>query len=188
VKRSPRAAASAQTAAPVADFGWALTTVLRAYARAADRVVGGMPGGSRGFRLLHSIVHDEPDTQLALAREAGLDRTVVTYLLDDLAAAGLVERQACPGDRRTRRVVATEAGHATLRDLRERLRQVEDHLLETLGTAEAEQFRSLLERLAHEVRDADPAKCKHLAALAGDVFTTGQATAPAPGGQGGQGL
>jgi DNA-binding MarR family transcriptional regulator len=148
----------------------ALTTVLRAYARAADRVAAGMPGGSRGFRLMHSIVHDEPGSQLALAREAGLDRTVVTYLLDDLAAAGLVERQACPGDRRTRRVVATEAGHAKLRETEERLRQVEDHLLESLETPDAEHFRTLLERLAHGLRDADPAKCKHLAALAGDVL------------------
>jgi DNA-binding MarR family transcriptional regulator len=147
----------------------ALTTVLRAYARAADRVAAGLPGGSRGFRLMHSIVHDGPDSQLALAREAGLDRTVVTYLLDDLAAAGLVERQACPGDRRTRRVVATEAGQAMLRETEERLRQVEDHLLESLGTPGADQFRTLLDRLAHGLRDADPAKCKDLAALAGDV-------------------
>ena len=36
----------------------------------------------------------------------------MTYLLDDLEQAGLIERRPEPADRRARRVVATDAGRA----------------------------------------------------------------------------
>jgi MarR family transcriptional regulator, transcriptional regulator for hemolysin len=55
---------------------------------------------------------DEPCSQAALAARLGIDRTVMTYLLDDLVTAGLVERRQDPGDRRTRSVAATEHGRA----------------------------------------------------------------------------
>ncbi|MGW1544775.1 MarR family transcriptional regulator [Streptomyces sp. NPDC002309] len=41
---------------------------------------------------------------------SGVDRTVMTYLLDDLERAGPVERRPDPSDRRSRHVVATEHG------------------------------------------------------------------------------
>ena len=40
----------------------------------------------------------------------GLDPSQVVLLVDELAAAGLVERQAPEADRRTRLVVATQEG------------------------------------------------------------------------------
>lgn len=133
------------------DLGWALATLFRGYLRAADGVLAGVPGGARGYRVLTSVARDCPTSQLALAQLIGLDRTVVTYLLDDLVAAGMVERTADPADRRTRRVVATPAGQARLTQAEHDLRGVEDHLLRGLTAAEVDTFRSMLQHCAMRI-------------------------------------
>lgn len=151
------------------DLGWALGVLLRSYLRATDRVLADVPGGARGYRLLSAVVRDCPGSQLALAQAVGLDRTVVTYLLDDLAAAGLLERQADPADRRTRRVVATPAGRARLAESDDRLRRVEQHLLGDLGAEESETLRRLLQRVAVRLhgQTGESLTCTGIEALAG---------------------
>lgn len=130
------------------DLGWALATLLRSYLRTSDEALADLPGGARGYRLLASVARDRPQSQLALARHVGLDRTVVTYLLDDLAAAGLLERRADPDDRRTRRVVATEAGQRRLIELDALLVRVESHVLGDLSAEDSQRFRCLAQRVA----------------------------------------
>jgi DNA-binding MarR family transcriptional regulator len=130
------------------DLGWALGTVMRNYLRAVDEVVAGVPGGPRGYQVLASCGQEGPRTQLALAQRLGLDRTVMTYLLDDLQGAGLVERRPDPTDRRARRVELTEAGTAQLCVLAGRLREAEDRLLDRLDPDERDVLRRLLFRLA----------------------------------------
>ena len=133
------------------DLGWALATLFRGYLRAADGVLAGVPGGARGYRVLTSVARDCPASQLALAQLIGLDRTVVTYLLDDLVAAGMVERTADPADRRARRVVATPTGRARLTQADHDLRGVEGHLLGGLTSAEVDDFRSMLAHCAMRI-------------------------------------
>jgi DNA-binding MarR family transcriptional regulator len=133
------------------DLGWALGTLLRAYLRHAKTVLSGVPGGARGYKVLSSVAHDCPSSQLALAQLIGLDRTVVTYLVDDLVAADLVERTPDPADRRARRVVATMAGRARLALADKQLATVEEHLLGTLSVSERDDLRSLLHRVAVSV-------------------------------------
>ena len=64
----------------------------------------------RGYQVLASAAQSTVGSQLALAQHLGIDRTVMTYLLDDLEAAGLIERRPDPADRRARRIVATRQG------------------------------------------------------------------------------
>jgi DNA-binding MarR family transcriptional regulator len=130
------------------DLGWALGTVMRSYMAAAHDAVDGVPGGPRGYQVLAAAGRGEPGSQLALAHRLGVDRTVMTYLLDDLETAGLVERRPDPADRRARRVVLTEAGTARLCDVERRLRTAEEHVLGPLEPAERETLRTLLRRLA----------------------------------------
>jgi DNA-binding MarR family transcriptional regulator len=158
---SPCLAGSEPSVGVQDDLGWALATVLRSYVRAADLALVGLPGGPRGYRLLSSVARDCPRSQLVLAHHVGLDRTVVTYLLDDLAAAGLVERQADPADRRTRRVVVTAAGEKVLGELTARLEQTERQLLIGLSDEEAKVLRDLLQRVALRVTggDDEPLSC-----------------------------
>jgi DNA-binding MarR family transcriptional regulator len=130
------------------DLGWALGTVTRSYLRTAAQAVADVPGGPRGYQVLSSAARGDAGTQLAMAQRLGVDRTVMTYLLDDLEKAGLVERKPDPADRRARRVVLTEDGTARLCDLERRLRQVEEHVLGPLDPAERDTLRTLLQRVA----------------------------------------
>src|SRR3954464_10361758 len=83
-----------------AELGWALGTVTRNYLRTAGEALTDVPGGPKGYLVLASLGTGEPSTQVALAQHLGVDRTMMTYLLDDLEEAGLVEGRPDPADRR----------------------------------------------------------------------------------------
>jgi MarR family transcriptional regulator for hemolysin len=138
------------------DLGWSLGVVFRTYVRMADTLMDAVPGGPRGFQVLTAATQEEPVGQGALAQRLGIDRTVMTYLVDELEAAGLVERRADTKDRRNKQIVATEYGRGMLVDLRHRLGKAEDHVLEPLSEAERTRFRRLLRKLAVRARDLDP--------------------------------
>jgi DNA-binding MarR family transcriptional regulator len=86
-------------------------------------------------------------SQRELATVLGLDPSQVVLLVDELAAAGLVERQAPEADRRTRLVVATHEG----RRVREAARRDADAAVEAplslLGDVERDRLRDVLTRI-----------------------------------------
>jgi len=86
-------------------------------------------------------------SQRELATVLGLDPSQVVLLVDELVAAGLVERQAAEADRRTRLVVATSNG----RRVREAAGRAADAAVETplglLGEAERDRLRDMLTRI-----------------------------------------
>jgi DNA-binding MarR family transcriptional regulator len=106
--------------------------------------------------LLAIAAHSQPESQSVLAQQLGIDRTVMTYLLDDLERAGLVERHPDPSDRRNRRIRPTERGFEVLDVLESRLDAIEAHVLAPLSDADRETFKSLLEQVAGHVNAADP--------------------------------
>ncbi len=130
------------------SLGWDLGVVAGSYHARMEAALDGTAGGLRGFLVLSTVVHCDPPNQQALGAHLGIDRTVLTYLIDALAEAGEVERIPDPGDRRARKVVATDAGRARLASCEERIAAEEAALLSGLGSADADQLRSLLHRLA----------------------------------------
>jgi DNA-binding MarR family transcriptional regulator len=139
------------------DLGWALGVVFRSYAKAASAAFTDVPGGPRGYQVLAAAARSRPGSQQELASHLGVDRTVMTYLLDDLERAGLIERRPDPADRRARRIAATGRGAALLGDLDQRLRAAEDGVLSGLRTeGDREAFRALLQRLATHADALDP--------------------------------
>ncbi|GAA3226532.1 hypothetical protein GCM10017691_16140 [Pseudonocardia petroleophila] len=138
------------------DLGWALGTVMRSYLRAVDEVVAEVPGGPRGYQVLAAAGRGEAGSQLALAQHLGVDRTVMTYLLDDLESAGLVERRPDPADRRARRIWITDDGGARLCALERALRSAEDAVLAPLADEERTVLRELLARIALGSAPVDP--------------------------------
>lgn len=137
------------------DFGLSLVVLVRAYRTVVTSVLDGVPQGARGYQTLAVVAQGDQQNQLALATYLGIDRTVMTYLIDDLVTAGLVERRLTPADRRQRKIVATTRGIGTLQDLRRQVRVAEDRLLEALDEHERQAFRSLLSRIACDVRGMD---------------------------------
>jgi DNA-binding MarR family transcriptional regulator len=140
------------------DLGWGLGVLFRSYAKAATAAFAELPGGPRGYQVLATASRGEPGSQLKLAHHLGVDRTVMTYLLDDLEGAGLIERRPDPADRRARRILVTALGRERLGDLGQRLRAAEQHVLAGLATdADRQTFRTLLQQLAMHANALDPA-------------------------------
>ena len=133
-------------------LGWSLGVVLRAYEATVRSTVDELPHGHRGYRVLAEVVHGEQPSQLALAAHLGIDRTVMTYVIDDLVAADLVQRQPNPADRRQRRIVATATGRRVLRRLERRVRAAEDQVLGSLDAGRREVLCSMLQQVACDVR------------------------------------
>ncbi len=133
-----------------------LGVVFRAYAKAADHVLGDLPGGPRGYQVLSAAIGEPPRNQGAIGADLGIDRTILTYLIDDLERAELVARRPDPADRRSRLVVATAKGHETWQARRDALRRVEAHVLGALPPADAESFRVLLQAVACGAQARDP--------------------------------
>lgn len=138
------------------DLGWTLGVVFRAYVKATDAAVGDLPGSHRGYQILKAATEERPESQSALCQRLGIDRTVMTYLLDDLERADLVARKPAPADRRTRLIVATDTGRARLADLDQRLAHAETHVLSSLDAADRKHLKALLGTLAAHVNSLDP--------------------------------
>lgn len=146
-------------------LGWSLAALLREWKHRVAASCGELPHGPRGYEVLAAVVHEEPPTQAALAARLGIDRTVMTYLLDELDTAGLARRQADPADRRVRRIVATARGREVVADLDAQVARAEDELLAPLEPAERTALRDLLVRAASGAAPADD-RC----AVVGDVM------------------
>jgi DNA-binding MarR family transcriptional regulator len=80
----------------------------------------------------------------------------MTYLLDDLEAAALIERRPDPADRRARRIVATGRGNGLLASLNDRLRAAEAQLLAPFDVETRDTFRAQVRLLATQLDAIDP--------------------------------
>ncbi|MEU6701073.1 MarR family transcriptional regulator [Pseudonocardia sp. NPDC046786] len=140
------------------ELGRSLGTVLRAYLRSVHEQVDDLPGGPRGFQVLSVAAGGACHNQATIAQLLGLDRTVMTYLVDDLVKRDLVERRPDPADRRARQVLLTEAGRRLLAEVSARIAEVEDQLLAPLDDVERPLFRDMIGRIARArpADDADP--------------------------------
>jgi len=130
------------------ELGWSLTVLQQGYARVAFGAVQGVPGGPRGYQVLVAVTTEEPSSQLALSHRLGIDKTQMTYLIDALETAGLVERRPDPQDRRVRQVHPTDLGRSSLHGARHKLREAESVLLRDLRPEEQAQLRRLAARVA----------------------------------------
>src|SRR6476469_1410554 len=95
---------------PDLSLGWAIGVLFRKWQKGISQALGDPPRGARGFQILITVTEDEPPTQAALAAHLGIDRTVLTYVLDDLVDHGVLERTVDPADRRVRRLATTRTG------------------------------------------------------------------------------
>ena len=148
------------------SLGWLLAQCFRAYGAAMEQAVADIPHNHRGFQALSGAAHCSARNQAELARQLGVDRTVMVYLVDDLAKAGLVERIADPADRRSRLIRATEAGRQRLAAAQGAIEDAEAAVLAPLAPAEQAQLRTMLQALAsHYIANAGgPANACEVAA------------------------
>ena len=130
------------------DFGWALRAVSIAFQTEAIDAVSHLPSGPRGYLVLLAASEGSGQSQLAIARRLGVDKTVMTYLVDALVEQGLITREPDPTDRRVRQLVLTSAGRTSLEAARAEIAAVETRLLSSLSADDGARFRSLLAAVA----------------------------------------
>jgi DNA-binding MarR family transcriptional regulator len=130
------------------DFGWILGVLLRTYRDRIVEAIGDFPLGSRGYQTLREVARAQQPSQLALASRLGIDRTVMTHVIDELEEAGLVERCPNPGDRRQRRIIATPQGREAVSALCLRVTEAENAVLAALDPTERAVVRRLLYKAA----------------------------------------
>jgi DNA-binding MarR family transcriptional regulator len=155
-ERTDRYEAGGETAqsSPCGDLGWAINVVFRTFRQWASASLADLPGGPRGYLVLSAVAQDLPRSQLALAQQLAVDKTAMTYLLDALEGAGLVERRPDPVDRRQRQIVITSNGHCALEEFGARLAGAEQRLLSALTPEEARAFRQAFDRVARSTQEA----------------------------------
>lgn len=125
----------------------------RAYLRLGHRIVEGVNAAGFPQRPAHSgvMAHIDLDggTRLtALAVRANITPQAVGELVDDLERLGYVVRRPDPDDRRAKRIVLTNRGHACVAAAVRTIAEVEADLVDLLGTEALAELHDSLMRIA----------------------------------------
>ena len=102
---------------------------------------------ARSFGVLTALSGSGALTQIELATQLAIDRTAMVYLLDELEAAGLVQRIRKPNDRRSFQIHLTADGSKRQKQAARALKGAADTLLQPLDSDEQAQFRQLLVKI-----------------------------------------
>ena len=124
-----------------------LTRLLDADLRASDGLT------LQTFEVLLRVARSDGGqvTMSELAAATSLTTGGVTRLADRLTRDGLVERVACPGDRRVVHVRLTAAGHQMLeRALDHHLGHLEAHVASRIDPGDLDTFERVLDTLRHD--------------------------------------
>jgi len=136
---------------------WLLTQT----AAHASRLVGdGFAAvGARGYhyRLLNSLRGEGPASQADLGRRTNIHLSDMVAALNELEKSGYIRRKPDAADRRRNVITITDAGLARAAELAERVRAIQDALLEPLNPDEREELTALLAKLyEHHHRQGFP--------------------------------
>ncbi|WP_443050252.1 MarR family winged helix-turn-helix transcriptional regulator [Streptomyces sp. NBC_00236] len=106
----------------------------------------------RGLRLRHmavlaALVDLGPHVQRELAVRLAIDRSDIVKIIDELGAAGLVERVRDTTDRRRVTVTVSPAGRALYERLQADATAVQDEVLASLNARERARLTALLTRV-----------------------------------------
>lgn len=99
------------------------------------------------FGVLSVLGDNEGASQQDLSEAMDLDRSTVAVIVRRLEHRGLLRRDRDLDDRRRNRLVLTELGHTTRRELAPLVIEEERSLTGSLTDAEQDQLRTLLQKL-----------------------------------------
>ncbi|MFE4873739.1 MarR family winged helix-turn-helix transcriptional regulator [Streptomyces sp. NPDC056682] len=136
------------------EIAEALGILLRRTTRAQlhRRLTEGMGEGvdEVTYPVLSALARTGPRSAADLAPDVGIDRSGVTRRASRLEAAGLINREPDPHDRRAQLLVLTERGRLAVAELRARLAAHITTSLSTWPPGEAEAFAHQLRRFIAE--------------------------------------
>ncbi|TDU83548.1 DNA-binding MarR family transcriptional regulator [Kribbella voronezhensis] len=130
------------------DLGALLARLIRRIMEAERPLLEAHGLSMWGYSVLTRLADRPMETQQALAKSIGYDKSRLIALLDDLERDGLLTRQPDPSDRRARTVTLTAAGKSRLRAAKADIRAMEEDLLAPLTPTERRHLLTALPRLA----------------------------------------
>lgn len=104
------------------------------------------------MRVLAALADAGPLTINDLSVLTVIKQSTLSRTLDGMEAAGLLRREADPGDSRVRNIHPTEAGLALHGRAWPAMRRAEERLFGALAPPERETFRGMLVRILHATR------------------------------------
>jgi DNA-binding MarR family transcriptional regulator len=104
----------------------------------------GLPTGS--LTVLSLIAANPGSSQTVLARAAGLNKSALVGIVDELERRGLAARDRSANDRRRNQLSVTREGEAAMKAMFERVRSGEDRVREALGPGDHAKLIELLDR------------------------------------------
>jgi MarR family 2-MHQ and catechol resistance regulon transcriptional repressor len=107
------------------------------------------------FGVLEALYHRGPMLLGEVQQRILVSSGGVTYLVDRLEAKGLVERQACPTDRRARYAALTGAGEALIAEIFPEHAACIDRAVAGLDAQEQQQATELLRKLGRSAAALD---------------------------------
>jgi MarR family transcriptional regulator, lower aerobic nicotinate degradation pathway regulator len=99
------------------------------------------------FRLLATLVEFGPASQAALGRHTGIDRSDIVASVNELAAAGYVERSPDPSDGRRNIITLTATGRRRHRQLGDLVATIQDEVFAPLSASERDTLAALLAKV-----------------------------------------
>jgi DNA-binding MarR family transcriptional regulator len=123
---------------------WLVSQAALLAQRTVNDRLAAVGGHRREFSLLTALDESGSDSQAALSRRCGIDRSDMVALVNHLARGGLVERRPDEADRRRNVVSLTAAGRERLQTLRQVIAAAQNELLAPLSPAERDRLVALL--------------------------------------------
>lgn len=123
---------------------WLVGQVAAQSRRAVGEVLDAEGLHRSQYALMASLEEFGPLSQADLSDRSGLDRSDVVRWVDELEAAGLVERTRDPGDRRRNMISLTALGRRRLKQLDSALAKAQTAFLAELSVAERQRLVGLL--------------------------------------------
>jgi DNA-binding MarR family transcriptional regulator len=124
-----------------------------------DRVTAAFaPFGLRpgSFTSMALISANPGCSQVELAREGGLDKTSVVFIVNDLEEHGYAVRERTPGDKRRSSLYLTPAGKKVMREMYTAAMETEASLRQQMSEEEMLKLFALLERAYDILASEDP--------------------------------
>jgi MarR family transcriptional regulator for hemolysin len=134
------------------EVAQALPLVARSWRQLADAALAEFGvSNSMAWCLIYLDRLGPEARQTELAQAIGITQPSTVRVLDQLEAAGLVNRLQDPDDKRSNRVSLTEAGRAQFMRIEARLTQLREQLFEGVPVTDVETMLQTLDTLAKRI-------------------------------------
>jgi MarR family transcriptional regulator, transcriptional regulator for hemolysin len=138
------------------SLGFLLHDAARLLRRRFEMRAGELGLSSAQWRLLFNLKRMGQTTQARLAERLEIEPISVSRMIDRMADAGWVTREADPADRRNKIILPTQKSRRTFEDIRSVANEVYDEALAGFAPEECAALRQALTRMISNLSETLP--------------------------------